>query len=216
MSQQIAPSTSPTPSDFLEEHSFLSVSCCDQLIALLNAKSTSDREKVYERCGGKRTEIPVADLLRQPAADTQLVQEIRSRIVERCGRFWAETQAPCSASGPLYPNFSLFSINRVGDSHSRHADNARLDHGKGEWVPNHTPYRILTALAYLNSCDSDFYGGEIYFPRINRAIKPSKGLLIASSSNGNWEHEVLTVTHGSRYVLAIWFTNDPAHREEPS
>jgi predicted 2-oxoglutarate/Fe(II)-dependent dioxygenase YbiX len=93
-----------------------------------------------------------------------------------------------------------------GGHHSAHADNRRLE--GDAWVPNHTPQRSFSAIVYLNS---DFEGGEIDFPDLGQRIKPTAGLLVAFPSDERYVHQVLPVTAGKRYSLALWFTQDPKH-----
>jgi 2OG-Fe(II) oxygenase superfamily len=93
-----------------------------------------------------------------------------------------------------------------GGHHSAHADNRRLE--GDAWVPNHTPQRSFSAIVYLNG---DFEGGEIDFPDLGQRIKPTAGLLVAFPSDERYVHQVLPVTAGKRYSLALWFTQDPKH-----
>jgi predicted 2-oxoglutarate/Fe(II)-dependent dioxygenase YbiX len=92
-----------------------------------------------------------------------------------------------------------------GDSHIPHADNERREHGR--WVPNHTPQRDYTGLAYLND---DFTGGELVFPDLDVVIAPKPGLLVGFPSNHKFEHAVPKVLSGKRYSLPIWFTVNSA------
>jgi predicted 2-oxoglutarate/Fe(II)-dependent dioxygenase YbiX len=91
-----------------------------------------------------------------------------------------------------------------GDSHIAHADNERREDGK--WVPNHTPQRDYTGLAYLND---DFTGGELVFPDLDVIIAPKPGLMVAFPSNHKFVHAVPRVLSGKRYSLPVWFTVDP-------
>jgi len=88
-----------------------------------------------------------------------------------------------------------------GDSHIAHADNERRK--RGRWVPNHTPQRDYTGLAYLND---EFKGGELVFPDLDVVITPKPGLLVAFPSNHKFVHAVPKVLSGKRYSLPVWFT----------
>ena len=88
-----------------------------------------------------------------------------------------------------------------GDSHIPHADNEQREHGR--WVPNHTPQRDYTGLAYLND---DFTGGELVFPELDLVITPKPGLLVGFPSNHKFVHAVPKVVSGKRYSLPVWFT----------
>jgi len=132
---------------------------------------------------------------------------IRDRCLARVMEEWPE-------AGELYVNLTLLSANYTGDSHVRHSDSERFDPEAKEWVGNHTPFRFATSLVYLNTCDRDYSGGEIAFPVLNQVIKPEAGLFVAFKCTHEWEHEVFTVTEGTRYVLALWYSQDPK-RQEP-
>jgi len=93
----------------------------------------------------------------------------------------------------------------AGDSHIPHADNERQEHGK--WVPNHTPQRDYTGIAYLND---DFTGGELVFPDLEVVIGPKPGLFVAFPSNHKFVHTVPKVLSGRRYSLPVWFTVNSA------
>jgi len=91
-----------------------------------------------------------------------------------------------------------------GDSHIPHADSERREDGR--WVPNHTPQRDYTGLAYLND---DFRGGELVFPDLDITIAPRPGLLVGFPSNHEFVHAVPKVLSGKRYSLPVWFTVNP-------
>jgi 2OG-Fe(II) oxygenase superfamily len=93
----------------------------------------------------------------------------------------------------------------TGDSHIPHADNERLE--DGGWVPNHTPQRDYTGIAYLNH---DFRGGELVLPDLGITIAPRQGLLVGFPSNHEFVHAVPKVLSGKRYSLPIWFTVNSA------
>jgi predicted 2-oxoglutarate/Fe(II)-dependent dioxygenase YbiX len=102
----------------------------------------------------------------------------------------------------LYPETVVIAAIGPGGHHIRHADNCQQNEN-GEWVPNHTPNRAVSAIYYLNET---FEGGEIVFDRESLAVKPRQGLLLAFPSDGRHVHEVLPVRSGVRYTMPIWFT----------
>jgi predicted 2-oxoglutarate/Fe(II)-dependent dioxygenase YbiX len=61
----------------------------------------------------------------------------------------------------------------------------------------------VSAIYYLND---EFDGGEIFFERAQLMVKPRRGLLLAFPSDADHVHEVLPVSSGVRYTMAIWFT----------
>jgi len=93
----------------------------------------------------------------------------------------------------------------TGDSHIPHADNERLENGA--WVPNHTPQRDYTGIAYLND---NFAGGDLVFSELNVVITPKPGLLVGFPSNHDFVHAVPRVLSGKRYSLPVWFTLNSA------
>ena len=88
-----------------------------------------------------------------------------------------------------------------GDLQIAHADNEQRKHGR--WVPNHTPQRDYTGIAYLND---DFTGGELAFPALDAVITPKPGLLVGFPSNHKFLHAVPKVLSGKRYSLPVWFS----------
>ena len=61
----------------------------------------------------------------------------------------------------------------------------------------------LAAICYLNE---DYVGGEIFFPHINKKIKPSAGDLVMFP--GKFRHGVTGVESGNRYTMLSWFRFD--------
>ena len=89
-----------------------------------------------------------------------------------------------------------------GGLHHPHADNSRQD-ADGNWVPNHTPMRHYSTIAYISE---EFEGGEIRFLDQDLSIRPRTGLLVAFPSDHRYVHEVVPVRSGVRYTLPIWYT----------
>jgi predicted 2-oxoglutarate/Fe(II)-dependent dioxygenase YbiX len=103
---------------------------------------------------------------------------------------------------PLFLETVILAALGAGGHHSRHADNCR-ESEQGVWVANHTPYRDVTAIYYLND---EFDGGEIVIGAQQLVVKPRRGLLLAFPSDAAHVHEVLPVRSGVRYTMPIWFT----------
>ena len=93
---------------------------------------------------------------------------------------------------------------REGARHRPHADAERRTAGGG-WEPNHTAHRTHTALLYLNSNPEGFRGGELRFARPAQTVTPRAGTLVLAPTHRTYEHEVLEVTRGTRWLLAVWF-----------
>jgi 2OG-Fe(II) oxygenase superfamily len=111
-------------------------------------------------------------------------------------------RAALQLSDPLYPETLILAAIGPGGRHSRHADNCRQN-DRGDWVPNHTAQRDVSAIYYLND---SFDGGEIVFEPEACIVKPRRGLLLAFPSDHDHVHEVLPVRSGFRYTMPIWFT----------
>lgn len=125
--------------------------------------------------------------------------EIFRRLVGECLRkITGSLQLP----GALYPETVILATMGPGGCHPRHADNCRQNE-QGDWVPNHTPQRDVSAIYYLNS---NFEGGEIVFEQQRLTIKPRRGLLVAFPSDHEHIHAVVPVRSGLRYTMPIWFT----------
>lgn len=61
----------------------------------------------------------------------------------------------------------------------------------------------IATLIYINS---DYEGGEIYFPDYDIEIKPGPGDLLTFPDNPNFIHGVRQITSGIRYTTPRWFT----------
>jgi hypothetical protein len=159
---------------------------------------------LYDRCAAHATGL---DATGHPVVYPNDIPEpelgLLRRVVERGRRRAAAALAPGEA---IYTETAILAAIGVGGRHPRHADNRRLDED-GRWVPNHTPHRDLSALFYLNDA---FEGGELVFETQSAEVRPRAGLFVAFPSDERFVHEVLPVTAGRRYSLALWFTRQPA------
>lgn len=109
---------------------------------------------------------------------------------------------------PLYADYVALTASDPGQSHVLHADSETLD---GE--PNHTSWRVVTAMIYLNTKGKDFGGGSIVFPRIGAEIQPRAGRMVGFRCDGIHAHEVPGITFGIRRAVAMWFTSDERYRD---
>lgn len=129
------------------------------------------------------------------------------RLAMACRGIVARVTQALQPFGTVFPETVILTAMGPGGLHPLHADNTRRDDA-GNWVPNHTPDRVVSTIVYLND---RFDGGEIVFPEQQKAIKPSEGLLVAFPSGSAFPHEVLKVNEGLRYTMPIWFTREPTH-----
>lgn len=77
--------------------------------------------------------------------------------------------------------------------------NTHVDHivGHPDWGR-----RQLSFLLYLND---DYAGGELWFPRQQRKIKPKAGDVVLFPSHFTHPHAGLDVTQGVKYAVVSWF-----------
>ena len=178
-------------SKILIAENFLNLQECTLLITLYDRHSglTSRRDYNYR---------PLLDYYTLRNEDSKSARSVYS-IALRCR---AEIQARLSTQELFVESFYVACLS-PGDSHIAHADNERREHGR--WVPNHTPQRDYTGLAYLND---DFTGGELVFPDLDVVIAPKPGLLVGFRSNHKFVHAVPKVLSGKRYSLPVWFSVD--------
>lgn len=93
----------------------------------------------------------------------------------------------------------------VGQSLDAHTDNLEPD-----GTPNATPHRAASAVVYLND---DYEGGETFFPGFGLKVRPEPGLAIAFGAGPSHVHGVTELRRGRRYMMAAWYTLDPAERD---
>jgi hypothetical protein len=109
---------------------------------------------------------------------------------------------------PAYLETVILTAIGPGGYRIKHADNATQNES-GEWMPNHTPNRDISAVCYLNE---EFEGGELVFEQHRVAIRPRRGLIVLFPSDQTHVHEVLPVRSGRRYTVAMWFTTQKDRR----
>jgi hypothetical protein len=141
---------------------------------------------------------------RRPLLDYYTIEDVESEAASRVYGLTLRCKEKIEAnlSTPrLFVESFFVSCLLPGDSQIAHADNEQRE--RGRWVPNHTPQRDYTGLAYLND---DFTGGELVFPNLDVVIAPKPGLLVGFPSNHKFLHAVQKVLSGKRYSLPVWFS----------
>ena len=182
----------PIPTIFLSENT-LSLEECTLLITLYDRYSELTSRRDYNS-------RPLLDYYTLRGVDSKSARWVHG-ITLRCQK---KAKVHFRTAELFVESFFVACV-FAGDSHILHADNERLENE--EWVPNHTPQRDYTGIAYLND---NFAGGELVFPELNVAIAPKPGLLVGFPSNHDFVHAVPTVLSGKRYSLPIWFTLNSA------
>jgi hypothetical protein len=135
--------------------------------------------------------------------------EVFERVVDTRNRIVATMRQGFSAA--TFPDLTLLSEMRIGDSHPLHAD-AEQETADG-WKPNHAFWLTHAGLLYLNTCGIDYEGGLLELPTVGRTIAPARGMLVAFPSGRRHVHRVSEVTAGVRRTLTVWLTMDPARGE---
>ncbi|PWT85868.1 MAG: hypothetical protein C5B58_02390 [Acidobacteria bacterium] len=176
----------------------------------LNPKESTVLIRVYNRYSKLRTCYRVAGY--QPLLDYYTLRdvdpELASWVYSITLRCKEKIEVDLSTPELFVESFYLTCL-FPGDSHIAHADNERRKYGR--WVPNHTPQRDYTGLAYLND---NFTGGELVFPDLGVVIVPKPGLLVGFPSNHKFVHAVPKVLSGKRYSLPVWFSVNSAKAME--
>lgn len=68
----------------------------------------------------------------------------------------------------------------------------------GDGLSQKTLYGLVL---YLNTCDVDFVGGELYYPNLEIEYKPMAGDLVIHPGSDEYSHGVRNVTSGVRYII---------------
>ena len=104
---------------------------------------------------------------------------------------------------PINPMMAL--ISKGGQNRGLHCDSVQLD--GSPWNDGNTLLDDLefSALVYLNSCGTDYTGGEISFPNQDIKITPKAGQMIFFVGDVDHPHGVAEVTSGERYALILFY-----------
>jgi len=178
----------PIPTIFLSENT-LSLEECTLLITLYDRHSELTSRRDYNS-------RPLLDYYTLRGVDSKSASWVHG-VTLRCQK---KVEVHFSTADLFVESFFIACL-FTGDLHIPHADNERLENGG--WIPNHTPQRDYTGIAYLNE---DFTGGDLVFPELNVVITPKAGLLVGFPSNHDFVHAVPEVLSGKRYSLPVWFT----------
>lgn len=85
-----------------------------------------------------------------------------------------------------------------------HCDNCEPD----GITPNATPWRSHGGVIYLND---NFEGGEIFYPKLNKEIRPKPGMMVIHPAGIDYLHGIKKVTEGIRHTISVFFTYDSMH-----
>jgi hypothetical protein len=187
---------------------FIPLGTCEEFIDAFNMVSdTAQPESDLVRYMGVRTEVGCR--MFSGISNTSLLirlRELRKNVVRRILEYYGDDRS-CQL------DWTVMIEMREGDYLPLHADSEQQD-SNGDWIENHTPWRIYSALIYLNTCNRDYSGGEIVFPNLAQEVVPQAGLMLAFKCGRLYEHFVRPVQHGKRYAISMWMTDDPQHWEQ--
>lgn len=173
---------------------FLSLDFCQQLVT--NLKSTDTWEKNGDGIWHDRS-INLGSITDHKDLETML--DLRIKVKNKISEYYKLTV-------PLYNDIFQFVRWRVGDKlEPPHADAEHID-GR----PHPFFYRNYASIVYLNN---DYLGGEIYFPTLNYRPKIKTGMLVSFPGTLEYLHGVSTVTEGTRYTIAGFFTFDKTYHD---
>jgi hypothetical protein len=97
---------------------------------------------------------------------------------------------------------------KTGMAQPPHAD-AELEDG----TEHPYPWRRYASIIYLNT---DYEGGNTYFPNQEIAIVPQAGLLATWTGTNEYLHGVSKITSGTRYTCAGFWCFDPERSDKMS
>jgi len=171
--------------DVVVRSDFMSPSLCDDLIWPMKLQS--------ERyLNSNRIEIPAWEAIYPPALATLRV--FRDDITQLVRGVFQQF---------VHLEYCMLKASFPGDFCEPLCDNCKDDGG-----PNDTPHRSHTCNLYLNTCGTDYQGGELTFPERGMTISPMVGTLVAFPSSRAFKHEVPPIRSGVRYSVLAWFTQE--------
>jgi hypothetical protein len=127
----------------------------------------------------------------------KITDTIHKKIIKLIKDFYKEKE--------MYLDHSNLVFWKPGLEMEPHADNCFIHQPDKE---HYCPQRNYSCVIYLNS---NFKGGETYFPNQNYTIKPRTGKLIFFPSGSTHAHGVTKITKGNRYIMSMWFTKQPKY-----
>lgn len=110
----------------------------------------------------------------------------------------------CSPYSRIYEKGSAKSLHADGEGSTELGLPIVLD----GYDKNYEKCSMLVEYASNLYLNSDFCGGEIYFPFFDLIIKPQKNQLIFFPSGVEFSHEVRTITSGRRCMVSTFYTTD--------
>jgi hypothetical protein len=188
----------PEAFDFVYQPNFLSPAECALLIEAAQALAGQQHVDDVADDFWKGRMLYFRDILTAQPGAAALMRDAQRRVTERLRNFYQLT-------APVFADTVQLVRWRTGMHMPTHADRAHPD-GR----PHGMAYRDFGSVVYLNDA---YEGGELYFPRLDLAVKPAAGMLLAFTGGWYHEHGVLKVLSGERLTMPAFYTFDPSHRE---
>jgi predicted 2-oxoglutarate/Fe(II)-dependent dioxygenase YbiX len=172
---------------------YLSPEKCDEFTAMMK-KSKED---------GRLSAWGDALVLNQPNMDARkFTTEHVAELMQLCKETYGYDKT-------LYKEQAYFFLWPVGAEHQPHFDNNFLafeQQGISPELHPDSPEIIFSSILYLND---DWEGGEIYFPKLNKTIRPEKGDLVYFPSDSIVsEHGVKKIDVTDRITFAAWLQRE--------
>ena len=105
----------------------------------------------------------------------------------------------------LYAEYPQFAKWDPGWELPPHCDNCEPD----GITPNTSPWRSHGGVIYLND---NFEGGEIFYPKLNKEIKPKPGMMVIHPAGLPYLHGIKKVSVRVRHTISVFFTYDSTAR----
>ncbi len=177
---------------------FLSRDECAELIATLSGlRDQLDQRNVSDPYWQGRTLFYEQVLQARPKA-ADIMARFQKAAAKRLRRFYLLRK-------PLYADTVHLVRWAEGQHMSAHADNV---------FPNGDPHpqfwRVCASVVYLND---NYDGGDLYFTRHDKLIKPKAGMLVGFSGGFYHEHAVLKVLRGERVTMPAFYTTSPEYAD---
>ena len=130
-----------------------------------------------------------------------ILLDSQNRIYEKIYKYYTSTYGVIFDKNAIIPTHLVKWDVSPGEAMPVHSDCERPD-GSPAMHDGYYKYN-LAAICYLND---DYDGGEIFFPALNKKIKPTAGDLIMFP--GKFRHGVTGVNNGDRHTMLTWFRFD--------
>ncbi len=183
------------PPGMLVIQNFLDPSWCDAIVKECEALE-GNRHKTGSSSNGTNLEVVESEARTSEAIG---IDEISLDVLGEFRNVYANVMQPHFQVKLEWFEKPEILRYRDGGEYIVHSDAYNWKKDQHKW--SRAIDRDLSVLLYLNS---EFEGGEVWFPNSNFQIKPSRGTLVAFPSDWRYTHAAKPVTSGVRYVIVSW------------